>query len=271
MSARALRLPPSFREKVWGSTTLSPWFPDSEAKIGEVWFSCETEIPLLLKFIFTTDRLSVQVHPDDAYGRRVEDSAGKTEMWHILRAAPGAAIALGFREPLSPRRLREVSLSGEIESLLHWVPVKPGETYFVCAGMVHAIGAGIALAEIQQFSDVTYRLYDYGRPRELHLERAMDVTRMTPHPGAVEPIPMTDGAERLIACPYFVTDRISLDGSMTVSTAAPAAEFWMITHGEGALEGEPIRAGDVWFVPRGSYRLDGRADFLRTYAPFSAV
>ena len=269
MSASALRLPPSFREKVWGTTDLSPWFPDSQSKIGEVWFSRETEIPLLLKFIFAAERLSVQVHPNDEYGRRVEGSAGKTEMWHILRAAPGAAIALGFHEPLSPERLREASLSGEIETLLNWVPVKPGETYFVCAGMVHAIGAGIALAEIQQFSDITYRLYDYGRPRELHLGRALDVSRMTPHPGAVEPLPMTDGAERLIACPYFVTDRIVVDGSMTLSTAAPAAEFWMITHGEGVLEGEPFRAGEVWFAPGGSYRLDGHAAFLRTYAPLS--
>lgn len=270
MSGRALRLEPSFRGKIWGATALSPWFPDSTEKIGEVWFSRESEIPLLLKFIFTTQRLSIQVHPDDDYGGRMENSAGKTEMWHILRAEAGAAIALGFREPLTPERVREASLSGEIEHLLNWVQVKPGDTYFVRAGMVHAIGAGIALAEIQQFSDVTYRLYDYGRPRELHLDRAMDVARMTPHPGSAEPLPMTDGVERLVACPYFITDRIAVDGSMTVKTAAPKSEFWIVTHGAGSIDSQPFRAGEVWMVPAGTYQLDGDAHLLRTYAPLSA-
>ncbi|MEO8658233.1 MAG: class I mannose-6-phosphate isomerase [Bryobacteraceae bacterium] len=267
MSARAIRLEPSFREKIWGSQALSPWFPDPAEKIGEVWFSQEADAPLLLKFIFTTERLSVQVHPNDEYARRVEHSAGKTEMWHILRADPGATIALGFRKPLSPERLREASLSGEIETLLDWVPVKPGETYFVCAGMVHAIGAGIALAEIQQFSDITYRLYDYGRPRELHLDRAIEVTRMDPHHGAAQPLPMTDGVERLVACPYFVTDRIAIDGPELFRTAAPSSEFWIVTDGAGTIDGEPFREGEVWQAPAGGYELNGNATILRTYYP----
>lgn len=267
MSGRAVRLQPSFREKIWGSQALSPWFPDSQQHIGEVWFSRPEEIPLLLKFIFTTERLSVQVHPDDDYGCRVENSAGKTEMWHILRAEPGASIALGFREPLAPERLREASLSGEIERLLNWVPVQPGETYFVCAGMVHAIGAGIALAEIQQFSDVTYRLYDYGRPRELHLDRAMDVAKMNVHPGPASPLPMTDGVERLVACPYFVTDRVTVDGPAAVGTAAPGSEFWMIVSGEGQIDGQPFCAGEVWLAAAGVYQVAGKAQLLRTYSP----
>jgi len=267
MSGRAIRLEPSFREKIWGSRALAPWYPDPAEKIGEVWFSQESDAPLLLKFIFTTERLSVQVHPDDEYARRVEHSAGKTEMWHILRADPGATIALGFREPLTKERLREASLSGEIETLLDWVPVKPGETYFVCAGMVHAIGAGIALAEIQQFSDITYRLYDYGRPRELHLDRAIEVTRLDPHPGAAQPLPMTDGVERLVACPFFVTDRIALDGGLQFRTTAADSEFWIVIHGDGTIDGRPFRAGEAWQAPAGTYELAGNAIFLRTYYP----
>ena len=115
-----------------------------------------------MKLLFTSERLSVQVHPDDG-----EDGPrGKTEMWHILEAEPGAAIALGFREPITRERLREATRTGEIERLLNWMPVKAGETYFTPAHTVHAIGAGIVLCEIQQNSDVTYRLWDYGRPRE---------------------------------------------------------------------------------------------------------
>ena len=139
--ANAIRLQPSLREKVWGRTQLSPWFPDSAEKIGEAWYLTGRELPLLVKLIFTSERLSVQVHPDDG-----EDGPrGKTEMWHILAADPGATIALGFREPITRERLREATLSGEIEHLVNWVPVKAGETYFTPAHTVHAIGAGIVL------------------------------------------------------------------------------------------------------------------------------
>jgi len=163
-----VRLTPSLRPKVWGKKRLAPWFPDSDSdsdqKIGEAWYLCDRELPLLVKLLFTSERLSVQVHPDDG-----EDGPrGKTEMWHILDAEPGASIAIGFREPISRQRLLDSTRTGEVEALLNWMPVKPGETYFVKAHTVHAIGAGIVLCEIQQNSDVTYRLWDYGRPRELH-------------------------------------------------------------------------------------------------------
>ena len=125
-----LCLTPSPRQKIWGKTRLSPWFPNSSQPIGEVWFLADRDLPLLVKLIFTSERLSVQVHPDDG-----EDGPrGKTEMWHILEAEPGASIALGFREPLTRRRLAESARTGEIEGLLNWVPVKAGETYFNGAG-----------------------------------------------------------------------------------------------------------------------------------------
>ena len=143
MSVRLL--PPTFVERVWGTTRLSPLFPDQNKKIGEVWFDAGTAFPLLIKFLFTSDKLYVQVHPNDAYAREVENSRGKTEMWHILTAEPGSTIALGFREQFSSNQVREAITHGKLEEMLNWVPVKAGDTFFAEAGTVHAIGAGITL------------------------------------------------------------------------------------------------------------------------------
>src|SRR6185436_4562803 len=144
----------------------------------------------------------MQGHPDGECG------VGKTEMWHIRSADPGAQIALGFKQPIGPEELRAAALSGEIESLLRWIPVHSGETYFIPAGTVHAIGAGITLCEIQQNSDITYRLYDYGRPRELHLDRALEATDLSAwqHPGAIVVQDLPDGWKRLAECRYFSAD-----------------------------------------------------------------
>jgi len=191
---KPIRLTPSLRERVWGKTRLAPWYPDSTAPIGEAWFLSDRELPLLVKWIFTDERLSVQVHPDDG-----EDGPrGKTEMWHILEAAPGATIAMGFREPVKREQLWEATRTGEVEQLLHWTPVKAGETYFIPAHTVHAIGAGIVLCEIQQNSDVTYRLWDYGRPREIHVEKAVPLCDLGLHPGASRAIPLGNGREELV-------------------------------------------------------------------------
>ncbi len=134
-----VRLTPSLKEKVWGSTKLEPLFPNSNDKIGEAWY--ESDLPVLIKFLFTTEKLSVQVHPNDAYARQHHDSLGKTEMWHILAAEPGAQIAAGFKETITPQQLKEASLSGEIENLLQWFDAAPGDTFYIPAGTVHAIGA----------------------------------------------------------------------------------------------------------------------------------
>ena len=167
------RIEPRFLEKIWGSTRLEPWFRNRDQKIGEVCFDAD---PLLIKFIFTAEKLSVQVHPADDYARLHHNSRGKTEMWHILAAEPGAQIAAGFRRPITSDELDAAARSGEIENLLQWFDARPGDTFFIPAGTVHAIGAGLTLCEIQQHSDITYRLYDYGRPRELHLDRAIAVS-----------------------------------------------------------------------------------------------
>ncbi len=136
--------------------------------------------PLLVKLLFTTERLSVQVHPDDEYAEEHHGSLGKTEAWYVLDATPPGEVAVGFRQTLTPDQFNAAVHSGEIENLLDWRKVQAGDIIYVPAGTVHAIGAGVTICEIQENSDITYRLYDYGRPRELHLEHGTKVSRVRP-------------------------------------------------------------------------------------------
>jgi mannose-6-phosphate isomerase len=237
------RLTPTFKEKVWGSTHLEPLFPNPSKKIGEVWFEGVDNLPLLVKFLFTTEKLSVQVHPDDAYARRYHDCLGKTEMWHVLRAEPGAQIAAGFRETITPQRLREASLSGEIEDLLQWYDAQPGDTFYIPAGTVHAIGAGLTLCEIQQHSDVTYRLYDYGRPRELHLDQAVAVSHLGPYQARCE-----TSRDMLVSSPFFTTSKWHIRGSQFHPPPSHNPRLLILTEGSGTLNGKETRAGDVWHL-----------------------
>jgi mannose-6-phosphate isomerase len=257
------RLPPSFREKIWGATALEPWFRDSGRRIGEVWFSTD-ELPILAKFLFTSERLSIQVHPRDEYARKHENSAGKTEMWHVLRADAGAAIGVGFVETLTRERLREAALSGEIERLLRWIPVRAGDTIFTPAGTVHAIGGGLALCEIQQQSDVTYRLYDYGRPRELHLDKSLDVAELGPHPGVAAPQPLSPGRTLLARCPYFVTELLEAP----LEYLPDRTSILIAIEGRGRLGHCPVEAGEAWVVPASATPLPIESlRLLRSYVP----
>lgn len=237
---RPIQLKQTFHDKVWGSPALSPWFPQNEGgSVGEVWLTHRPDLPLLFKFLFTTERLSVQVHPDDHFAGQHEDSRGKTEMWRILRADPGAEIALGFKETITREHAMAAAQSGEIVDLLRWIPVAPGETYFVPAGTVHAIGAGVALCEIQQQSDVTYRLFDYNRPRELHLERGFQVSDLGPY----------EGRRGKVCCPYFATEELAFHGQLSLRTGAELTAL-LILEGEGRIGGEPFRMGQGWLLPR---------------------
>lgn len=249
MSGRPRRLEPRFLEKVWGATELEPWFPKSSRKIGEVWFPAED---ILVKFNFTSERLSIQVHPDDAQARAAGLPNGKTEMWHILRAGDGACVGLGFRHPVTADRIRESALSGEIENLIDWKPAAPGDTFFVPANTVHAVGPALALCEIQQTSDTTYRLYDYGRPRELHLEQAVSVSRGEPHPGKAASRALGGGVRRLAECPYFVTDLVEYDSPAEYPAPAERYHLLVVVGGSGWLDGRPVRPGDCWRLPRGA-------------------
>lgn len=172
-------------EKPWGRTDLAGVFGGSSGRrIGEIWFEHPAlqDLPLLVKYIFTSEKLSVQVHPNDDEAHRRGLARGKNECWYILDAEEGATLALGLKSEVSAIELRASAIDGSIEELMDWRPVAPGDFFYVPAGTVHAIGAGIMLLEVQQNSDVTYRLYDYGRPRELHLDEGMSVSRREVYP-----------------------------------------------------------------------------------------
>ena len=170
-------------EKPWGRTDLPSVFSDAKGrKIGEVWFDApDGPLPILVKWLFTSEKLSIQVHPNDAQARERGAASGQEECWVIIAAEPDARIGMGTVRPLTAEELEAASRSGEIEQLMHWHPVKAGDYFYIPAGTVHAIGAGITLVEVQQNADITYRLYDYGRPRELHLEDGVAVSKAEPY------------------------------------------------------------------------------------------
>jgi mannose-6-phosphate isomerase len=171
-------------EKPWGRTDIPAAFGDmSGRRIGEIWYEGDEPepLPILVKWLFTSEKLSIQVHPNDEQAQARGMPSGKEECWYIVNAEPGAVLGMGTKRPLSSNELRSASLSGEIERLMEWRPVKAGEYFYIPAGTVHAIGAGIKLVEVQQYADITYRLYDYGRPRELHLDDGVSVSVAAPY------------------------------------------------------------------------------------------
>jgi mannose-6-phosphate isomerase len=172
-------------------------------RIGEVWFTDGADLPLLAKYIFTSERLSIQVHPNDEQARARGLPQGKSECWYILDAEPGATLGLGLKRQIGADDLRQAALDGSIEELMDWRPVRARDFVFVPSGTVHAIGAGISLLEFQQNSDVTYRLYDYGRPRELHLDDGVAVANAGPFPNdLIQHLSVTDD-RTLVEGPHF--------------------------------------------------------------------
>lgn len=169
--------------KPWGREQLAPPFRNEMGdKVGEIWFEGDgSPLPLMIKYLFTSEKLSIQVHPSDEEARERGLPLGKEECWLVLDAEPDAVLGIGTTETLDGERLREAALNGEIEGLMDWKPVKRGDFFYIPAGTVHAIGPGVSLIEIQQNADITYRLYDYGRPRELHLEDGVAVSRAAPY------------------------------------------------------------------------------------------
>lgn len=169
-------------EKPWGRSVLPPPFPSSDGKVGEVWFTSAEALPLMVKYLFTSEPLSIQVHLDDVQARARGEVRGKMECWYILDAAPGARLGLGLTHAVTADELRKAALEGSIEQLTDWRPVSAGDFLFVPPGTIHAIGADITLLEFQSSEGLTYRLYDYGRPRELHLDDGISVAKAEPYP-----------------------------------------------------------------------------------------
>jgi mannose-6-phosphate isomerase len=217
-------------------------------RIGEIWFegNTTTDLPLLLKYIFTSERLSVQVHPDDAQARSRGLIRGKTECWYILDAEPGATLGLGLREAISTAELRRAALDGSLDQLMNWVPVAPGDFFYVPAGTIHAIGAGITLVEFQQNSDRTYRLFDYGRPRELHVDEAVAVSDLTPYVRD-NSRPPDDLDAVLVNGPIFSLMRISCETD-TLASVADRRRWLAPLEGSVRAEDDIATAGECLLV-----------------------
>ena len=198
-------------EKPWGKDTLPAPFSAPEGKrIGEIWFEPPAELPeLLVKYIFTSEALSVQVHPTDAQTEAEGNGRqGKEECWYIIDAEPGAKLGIGLDHEISGEDLRAAALDGSIEQLMQWWPVKPGDFFYIPANTIHAIGPGIALIETQQNSDITYRLYDYGRPRELHLDESVRVAKRGPYPDHYHRHVPHGATTTLVEDAYFRLDQL---------------------------------------------------------------
>lgn len=225
------------------------------------------DFPLLIKFIDAKADLSVQVHPSDEYALANENSYGKTEMWYIVEAEEGAGIYLGFKENVTRDEVRAAIKEKRLVSLLNFFPVKEGEAYFIPSGTVHAIGHGTLIAEIQQNSNLTYRVYDYGRrdkfgnERELHVEKALAVMSFSKY----EPTRFEDGI--LGKCEYFTAKRYTVRGVCEFFADEDSFNSIVCTKGEGEIDGIKLSAGDSFFIPAGygKYNILGDCEIILTY------
>jgi mannose-6-phosphate isomerase len=287
------RLKPWFSERVWGRKSLQPWYAETGTTelVGEAWltgpqcivesglFEGDTlakageelggEFPLLVKLLFPQEKLSVQVHPDDALAQQMGETRGKTECWYVLEAEPGATVALGLRPGTSLPDVKAAIENKTLENLLQSVPVKKDEMIFVDAGTVHAIFPGVVMLETQQNSDMTYRLYDYGRPRELHLKDGLQAIRMQTEAGPVAPTlePVSGshsadgGREILVQSKYFRVDRMRLaeakvmeDFSLPTGKKSSTVQLVFVGAGSGQLQSKgqapiPLHRGELAVVP----------------------
>lgn len=237
-------------EKPWGRAKLWPGFDDPAPggdPVGEVWFQTpgDDEPELLVKYLFTSEKLSIQVHPNDEEARARGYARGKDEAWVILEAEPESTIALGTVREASRDELRAAALDGSIEQLMDWKHFNAGDTVYSPAGTVHAIGAGLTLVEVQQNVDLTYRLYDYGRPRELHLDDGVAVS--DPAPFAVEDhsVAVDDGRTILFEGPKFVLERWT-DRARRVDLPEGMTGWFVPLKGKGSLDGADWAAGECY-------------------------
>lgn len=316
-----LHFRPEFKERVWGGRALERFGFDVPAgaigegwmiadhpngvshvtngelagqgldavreRFGEAWFgtrgshSGNGRFPLLIKLLDCNDDLSVQVHPNDHYKGLPEGELGKTEMWYVLSAKPDAKIIYGLQPGVTRESMARAIGEGRIMDTLQVVPVQAGDAFYIPAGTVHALCAGVVVAEIQQNSDTTYRLYDYnrpgldGKPRELHIEDSLNVTDFE---GSGASRMKTDGAKpgewlTLASSPYFVTEKGAVRGEWRLSTSPESFTIVIVCEGEGTIGWTDglltAKAGDCFVLPAplGAYSLDGNMTVLRSRVP----
>ncbi len=316
---------PAFDPRPWGTHDLSPIYPNRrfEEKIGEAWLTgddCRVangpltgqtlaqlseqyqrelvgdaardarRFPLLLKFLFPHEKLSVQVHPDDEQARRVGQPWGKTECWYVAHAKAGSQIALGLKPGVTVARLEAAIHEKRAEELLNWLNVYTGDMIYVCGGTVHTLGPGSVIVETQQQSDTTYRLYDYGRLRELHLKEGMAAVKLKVGSGkVVRPAPAQVAGSRnrraaLVAAQYFVVDMFEMKDAQELSTrddsGKRSAQILVAVEGCGVVEAAgaevvTLAKGDAVVVPASVEKFTVRPqwtlEFLRACVPGAAV
>jgi mannose-6-phosphate isomerase len=318
-------LEPIFSPRPWGARTLAPLFPEKSnlaeplgeawmtgvecrfasgpfagQKLGDVWRTLPTawtgtqaggadgSFPLLVKFIFADEKLSVQVHPDDDYAARHEQAAGgrgKTEMWYAIRARSGAEVLAGLKPGVTPEIFKRAIEDGSAEDCLLHVSLRAGEAIFVPAGTAHTIGAGLMLCEVQEYSDLTYRVFDYnrrdagGRSRELHIEKALQVMRFgEQHGGKIEPVRITRRGVTetyFIACQFFAVEKWEFAEHMPAETSPQHFDLLIFLDGHGSIqwgsESVEYAPAQTWLLPAafGAYHLAPRerTSVLRAYVP----
>ena len=318
------RLAPIFMPRIWGARDLSPLFPERSHEtepigeawltgnecrfvtggfagraLGDVWPSLPVEwtgtrlrklarIPLLVKFIFPQEKLSIQVHPDDVYAEQHEAATGgvgKTEMWYVVTAREDACLRVGLLPDVTRESLGRGIADGTVEDSLTKVTVRAGDAVFVPAGTAHTIGPGMLLCEIQQHSDITYRVFDYnrvdaeGKPRTLHIRQALDVMHFGEQSGGLcDPVRITNGAVTetfFAACRHFATERWEFQERIAAVTSPEHFDLLIFLEGRGRIEfadgSEPYAPAEVWLLPAalGAYQLvpESASTLLRTYVP----
>jgi mannose-6-phosphate isomerase len=296
------KLEPFYSPRIWGFDDLAPWFDrkiaPGETPIGEAWlsgpqcliangplqgktlaqavkdypqvivgecFAAEAEYPLLVKVLFPKEKLSVQVHPDDELAQSKGEPRGKTECWYVLEAKPDAKIALGLNAGVTPEQVRTAIADATMENLLGWVPVAAGDMVYVDAGTVHAIWPGVVILETQQTSDTTYRLYDYGRPRELHVEASLEAMRTETRAGKIARAEGTRGEAVLVAERYFRVERWDGDaaGLSQAALAEGGTQLLFTANGTLRIEGpnfEAFQLGrcELAVIPASAERWEAR-------------
>lgn len=238
--------------------TLSDLFEKRRDLIGTNADSFE-RFPMIIKLIDAKDNLSVQVHPSDEYALANENSYGKTEMWYVVEAEEGAGLYVGFKRDVTEEEFRRLIAENRLQEVLNFIPVKPGEWFFIEAGTVHAIGKGVLIAEVQQNSNLTYRLYDYGRvgadgkPRELHVEKGVRVSKLSAYQ-----------EDKRTSCEYFSCESVSLNGARKMTADKKSFVALVIMDGSFCCDGANYQKGDTVFIPAGygEFTVEGQAKFI---------
>lgn len=254
--------------KPWGCTDLRPWnvYHDAGATMGEVWFErTDSKAPcpaLLLKLIFTSAPLSIQVHPDDAFARSIGLAHGKCEAWYVLSAGADAEIAVGLKHRLSPAQLRTSIDDGSIAEQVQWRAARTGDATLVPPGTIHAIGAGLVIVEIQQSSDATFRLFDYGRGRELHVDAAVAAASADRAEGPPLPRKLTAARTLLVASPHFVLERLALPPESVWQLNARGEAWLFILTGRARAGAIELQTGGAVFLEADGTRVEVGSDGL---------